>query len=62
MRQVVEWHPAVTEAVGRLNAREQQIAVAEAGYLPQIEGGIGTGYNNIGEPAGDPEPTFPHRR
>lgn len=48
VRQVVEWHPAVTEAVGRLNAREQQIAVAEAGYLPQIEGGIGTGYNNIG--------------
>lgn len=48
VRAAVEWHPSVPEAVGRLKAQSQQIDEAEAGYRPQINAGIGTGYNNVG--------------
>jgi len=45
-REAVGWHPSIVEAIGRLNARAEQIEVAEAGYLPQISGGIGSSYDN----------------
>jgi len=45
-REVVNWHPSVTEAIGRLNARTEDIDVAKAGYRPQISVGIGSTYDN----------------
>lgn len=48
-REAVAWHPSVVEAGARLDARAEEIDVAEAGYLPQISAGIGSGYDNIGQ-------------
>lgn len=38
----VDWHPSVEEAVGRLEAQGEERNVAKAGYMPQIEGGVGS--------------------
>jgi len=46
VREAVAWHPAVTEAVGRLNERDAEITVARAGYYPQIRAGLGSSYDN----------------
>src|SRR3546814_9977103 len=43
VREAVDWHPSVTEAVARLNARTEEVTIAEAGYRPQLSGGIGSG-------------------
>src|SRR5690606_10242649 len=48
-REAVSWHPSVEEAGARLDSRAEEIDVARAGYLPQISGGIGTGYNNLNQ-------------
>ena len=48
-REAVSWHPSVEEATARLDAQAEQVDVAKAGYLPQINGGIGTGYNNLNQ-------------
>jgi len=48
-REAVGWHPSVVEAAARLDARSEEIDVAEAGYLPQVSAGIGSGYDNIGQ-------------
>lgn len=45
-REAVAWHPSVIEAVGRLNARAEEVHVARAGYYPQIRAGVGSGYDN----------------
>ncbi|WP_436811364.1 TolC family protein [Sphingomonas sp. DT-204] len=45
-REAVAWHPSVIEAVGRLNARAEEVSVARAGYYPQIRAGIGSSYDN----------------
>lgn len=37
----ISWHPAVEEAIGRLEAQAEERNVAKAGYLPQISGGFG---------------------
>src|SRR3546814_600986 len=47
VREAVDWHPSVTEAVARLNARTEEVTIAEAGYRPQLSGGIGSGFDNI---------------
>lgn len=47
VREAVAWHPSVTEAIERLNSRAEEVEVAEAGYRPQISGGIGSSYNNV---------------
>lgn len=44
-REAIAWHPSIVEAIGRLNARAEEIEVAEAGYLPQISAGIGSNYD-----------------
>lgn len=49
VREAVAWHPSVVEAEARLDSRAEEIDVAEAGYLPQINAGVGTGYDNIGQ-------------
>lgn len=47
VQEAVAWHPSVTESVGRLQARGEEVTVAKAGYKPQISGGIGTSYDNV---------------
>src|SRR3546814_12487077 len=47
VREAVDWHPSVTEAVARLNARTEEVTIAEAGYRPPLSGGIGSGFDNI---------------
>lgn len=46
VRKALSWHPSIDEAVGRLNQRTQEIAVARAGYLPQVSGGIRSVYDS----------------
>jgi adhesin transport system outer membrane protein len=47
VREAVAWHPSVSEAIARLNSRTEDVEVAEAGYRPQISGGVGSSYNNV---------------
>lgn len=47
VREAVGWHPSITESVGRLQARSEEVAIAKAGSKPQISGGIGSSYDNI---------------
>ena len=47
VREAVQWHPSITESVGRLRARAEEVDIAKAGYKPQISAGIGTSYDNI---------------
>lgn len=47
VREAVGWHPSITESIGRLRARAEEVDVAKAGYKPQINGGVGTSYDNI---------------
>jgi adhesin transport system outer membrane protein len=47
-RLAVAWHPSITEATARVDALEQEIDAAKAGYLPQVSAGIGSGYDNLG--------------
>jgi adhesin transport system outer membrane protein len=46
VRLAVDWHPSITEAIGTLYQQAEGINVAEAGYYPQIAGGIKGGYNS----------------
>lgn len=46
VRQAVDWHPSISEAIGTLYQQAEGINVAEAGYYPQIAGGIKGGYNS----------------
>lgn len=45
-RDTVEWHPSITAASGTLNANQEEIAAARAGYSPQISAGVGTSYDS----------------
>lgn len=47
VREAVGWHPSITESVGRLQARAEEVDVAKAGYKPQINVGVGSSYDNI---------------
>lgn len=46
VRLAVEWHPSISEAIGTLYQQAEGINVAQAGYYPQIAGGIKGGYNS----------------
>ncbi|WP_338445094.1 TolC family protein [Pelagerythrobacter marensis] len=48
-REAVAWHPSIEEAEADLASRTEEIDVAEAGYLPRINAGVGSGYDNIGQ-------------
>lgn len=54
--EAVNWHPSVTEAIGRLNARTEDVDVAKAGYRPQISVGLESGYNNTMQSNWRPRP------
>lgn len=47
IREALGWHPSVREAIARLNERVEGVVVAEAGYRPQISGGVGSGYDKL---------------
>lgn len=42
----VAWHPSVRTAQGQLLGADEGVAVARAGYYPQIKGGVGAQVNN----------------
>jgi adhesin transport system outer membrane protein len=46
VRRALDWHPAIGEAVGTLYQQAEGINVAEAGYYPQISGGLNSGYES----------------
>lgn len=46
VRKAVDWHPAVTEAVGRLRQQTESVNEARAGYLPSLSWGLDSSYNN----------------
>src|SRR3546814_16756948 len=56
VREAVDWHPSVTEAVARLHARTEEVTIAEDGYRPKLSGGIGSGFDNIIAIAGTAPP------
>lgn len=45
-REAVSWHPSIAEAAARLKVQEQRIGEVQAGYYPQVSGGIGVGYDS----------------
>lgn len=42
----VNWHPAIREAIGKLQSQNEQINVAKSKYYPQISAGMNNGYSN----------------
>ncbi len=46
IRVAVDWHPSIAEAVGTLMQQGENINVAQAGYYPQVTGGIKGGYDS----------------
>ncbi|MDX3927485.1 MAG: TolC family protein [Shinella sp.] len=54
VRRAVSWHPSIDEAIGRLNQRKEEIAVARSGYYPRVRGGIDSGYDSAGGSAWRP--------
>ena len=46
VRDALDWHPAIVQAVGEMNANGEAIAEARAGYSPQISAGLGSGFDN----------------
>jgi adhesin transport system outer membrane protein len=46
VRIAVDWHPSISEAIGTFYQQAEGINVAEAGYYPQISGGIKGGYTS----------------
>ena len=46
MHEVLQWHPAVTQAAATVEARGEDVEVARAGYLPRISAGVGSGYDS----------------
>ncbi len=47
VREAVRWHPSVSEGADIVRASDEDVDVAEAGYRPQISGGVDTGYDNL---------------
>ena len=45
VNRALQWHPSIDEAIGRLNQRTSEINVAQAGYLPKVNGGIRSIYD-----------------
>ena len=46
VRSALNEHPAIAESLGRLDAQQEQVEVARAGYWPQLRTGINTGYRH----------------
>lgn len=46
VRQALDWHPSLDVAAARLNQRVSEIDIARAGYYPQVNAGIDTGFDH----------------
>jgi len=46
MREMLAWHPGIAQAAATIDARDAEVEVARAGYLPRISAGLGSGYDN----------------
>lgn len=46
VQRAVQWHPAISEQVGKLLEQSEQVDVARSKYYPQISGGISNGITN----------------
>ncbi|HEY1845650.1 MAG TPA: TolC family outer membrane protein [Buttiauxella sp.] len=46
VNRAVTWHPAIGEAIGKLNGQSEQVNVAKSKYYPQINAGMNNGYSN----------------
>ncbi|MDX3774417.1 TolC family protein [Chromatiaceae bacterium AAb-1] len=46
VRQAVQWHPSIAEAVGLLLQQYERITVAKAGYYPRVTAGFKAGYDS----------------
>lgn len=46
MREMLAWHPGIAQAAATIDARDAEVEVARAGYLPRISAGVGSGYDN----------------
>lgn len=46
VRKAVDWHPAITETIGRLHQQTESVNEARAGYLPNLSWGLDSSYNN----------------
>nr|WP_241608819.1 TolC family outer membrane protein [Rosenbergiella epipactidis] len=42
----VNWHPTITQAVGKLFEQSANVDVANAKYYPQVNAGVNNGYSN----------------
>ncbi|MBT0718459.1 TolC family outer membrane protein [Rosenbergiella epipactidis] len=42
----VNWHPTITQAVGKLFEQSANVDVAKAKYYPQVNAGVNNGYSN----------------
>ncbi len=45
VRKAVNWHPAVTETIGRLRQQTESVNEARAGYLPNLSWGLDSSYS-----------------
>lgn len=46
VRQALQQHPVIAESLSRLDAQQEQVGVARAGYWPQLRTGINSGYRH----------------
>lgn len=46
VRSALNEHPAIVESLSRLDAQQEQVSVARAGYWPQLRTGINSGYRH----------------
>lgn len=42
----VQWHPSISQAVGKLFQKAAEVDVAKAKYYPQVNAGMNNGYSN----------------
>ena len=54
VRRALNWHPSLDVAVGRLRQRTEEIDIARAGYYPQIDGSIDSGFDRDDRRAWEP--------
>lgn len=52
VKNAVNWHPAITQEVSKLQEMAQKVDVAKAKYYPQISAGMNNGYSNTYSDAG----------
>ncbi|EMG9773809.1 TolC family outer membrane protein [Klebsiella aerogenes] len=46
VKSAVNWHPAITQQVSKLQEQVQRVDVAKAKYYPQVNAGMNNGYSN----------------